>query len=623
MASHISRVCCTKRVAEATGVEEHEVKRQDDELHGSTSYLSMLHDTARNEAYDVALRSMPPASVVLDLGAGTGLLSLLACRAQHARAVACEIYGACASLAVRVVHENGMSDRVTVVQKAASDLELSVDLSEPADLCVFELFDSQLLGEGILPILRDAHARLLKPGATLVPCAARVYGVLVECDVAAADLPELRGAPWPMMLGQLGLFDGGSTARPLSAVVCLAEIDFVRLPDVPAWSVTELEVRSPGTVHAVAWWWELDMGNGGKLSSWTPSALADGNDAARHHWRPCLSFLQPRHVVVGRESIVTVHDDEALWFAWHRTDESVPPRWIEGITAVPPERERLLMASRREWTMPLRRAVVAAGRRLVLLPGHDGLLLPLLAEAFVDTHPGGRALVVLSKRVLQRLQDAGRLPDCVELTTSEGLRGNEDPVVLEPFAAAADPWSLIADTAKRLAPFTNVAFPSAASVMAVLVECQGTWLARQPLAKVCGLDLSVCNACMVPQENAPLDCHLCEVAWRSLSGPETILRIDVGRVQGPWCGQNQLHSTATGTCHAVAFWVDFDGASGSLTTGPPPPGGAPTGWTQALHMLHSPMDVSSGKCFSVHVELSQGGHPRIVVGALEKRRKVN
>ena len=183
---------------------------------------------------------------------------------------------------------------------------------------------------------------------------------------------------------------------------------------------------------------------------------------------------------------MTVHDDEALWFGWHRTDESVPPRWIEGITAVPPERERLLMASRREWTMPLPRAALAAGRRLVLLPGHDGLLLPLLAEAFVDTHPGGRALVVLSKRVFQRLQDAGRLPDCVELTTSEGLRGNEDPVVLEPFAAAADPWSLIADTAKRLAPFTNVAFPSAASVMAVLVECQGTWLARQPLAKVSG-----------------------------------------------------------------------------------------------------------------------------------------
>ena len=35
------------------------------------------------------------------------------------------------------------------------------DLGQKADVCVFELFDSQLLGESILPILRDAR-RLLR-----------------------------------------------------------------------------------------------------------------------------------------------------------------------------------------------------------------------------------------------------------------------------------------------------------------------------------------------------------------------------------------------------------------------------------------------------------------------------
>ena len=35
---------------------------------------------------------------------------------------------------------------------------------------------------GILPTLRDAHRRLLKPGARIIPAGARLRGQLFQCD---------------------------------------------------------------------------------------------------------------------------------------------------------------------------------------------------------------------------------------------------------------------------------------------------------------------------------------------------------------------------------------------------------------------------------------------------------
>jgi hypothetical protein len=55
-----------------------------DMLCGSTSYLSMLHDEERNSAYQrglkAALQCCEPGALVLDVGAGLGLLSILACK---------------------------------------------------------------------------------------------------------------------------------------------------------------------------------------------------------------------------------------------------------------------------------------------------------------------------------------------------------------------------------------------------------------------------------------------------------------------------------------------------------------------------------------------------------------
>ncbi|CAK9030387.1 unnamed protein product [Durusdinium trenchii] len=348
----------------------------DDELlHGSTSYLSMLHDKGRNAAYDAALRAVGRApELVLDLGAGTGLLAALACQAHPScRAVACEVYERCAHVAGLVLKENGLQERVKVVNKVASDLEVGEDLPRKADLCIFELFDSQLLGESILPILRDAQAQRVT-GARLT--------VTSGPALLAADVPELRGAAWPLMLGQLGLGEGRWVFTQLSNAWEAFDIDFAHLPSTPQARATQVKVHSGGEAHAVAWWWELDLG-GASHSSWTEAATAaDASQAARHHWRPCLSFL-PGRAVEGRSevSITAAFDEEGVWFAW---GEGCPPRWLEGVTHIPPERERLLLAAPggafRRGLRALAELASWSPEPVLLLPAEDLLCLDTFAQ---------------------------------------------------------------------------------------------------------------------------------------------------------------------------------------------------------------------------------------------------
>jgi type I protein arginine methyltransferase len=142
------------------------------------SFGHMVSDDVRIHAYAKALeQSVKPGMTVVDLGAGTGIFSMLACR-----------YGAKKVHAIELTAANGFADRIEWHHHKSFD----VTLPEPADLLVADI-------RGRLPFLRnnistlaDARDRFLAPAGVLIP-------QRDTCWAALAESPELEieaTRPW-------------------------------------------------------------------------------------------------------------------------------------------------------------------------------------------------------------------------------------------------------------------------------------------------------------------------------------------------------------------------------------------------------------------------------------------
>src|SRR5687767_15956726 len=117
----------------------------------------MLRDERRNEAYQRALEHVVrPGDVVLDVGAGTGILSIFAAQSGARKVYAVERTQV-ADVARRMVERNGYTERIDVIQ---SDLE-DVAVPEKVDVIVSEWMGGLGVDENMLAPLVMARDRWL------------------------------------------------------------------------------------------------------------------------------------------------------------------------------------------------------------------------------------------------------------------------------------------------------------------------------------------------------------------------------------------------------------------------------------------------------------------------------
>ena len=125
----------------------------------------MLMDKIRVNAFRKAIEAfVRPGMTVLDVGAGTGILSLLAARAGAAKVYAVEPT-TMAENAKDLIRINGFD---SVIQVVVSGIE-KAELPEKADVVVFEWMGGYGVDEGMLPLFLLARDRWLKPGGKMIP----------------------------------------------------------------------------------------------------------------------------------------------------------------------------------------------------------------------------------------------------------------------------------------------------------------------------------------------------------------------------------------------------------------------------------------------------------------------
>jgi protein arginine N-methyltransferase 1 len=147
------------------------------------AHRQYLSDRARLQAFEAAIvASVRPGDVVIDLGAGTGILGLLACRAGASRVYAVES-GGMIEIARALARANGFSDRIVFLMQHSSD----VRLPERADVLVGDLIGRMGFEAGAF----DAYGhvkRWLKPDARVIPESITIQAAPVEEPSAHANV---------------------------------------------------------------------------------------------------------------------------------------------------------------------------------------------------------------------------------------------------------------------------------------------------------------------------------------------------------------------------------------------------------------------------------------------------
>lgn len=135
--------------------------------------MDMLEDAHRTGCYFEAITSNPKCfedKVVLDVGAGTCILSIFAAQAGAKQVYAVEA----TDMAVRsrkIVEAQGMSNVITVLQGTVESIKLPCKV----DVIISEWMGYFLLRESMLDSVLVARDRFLKPGGSMFPSHATLY----------------------------------------------------------------------------------------------------------------------------------------------------------------------------------------------------------------------------------------------------------------------------------------------------------------------------------------------------------------------------------------------------------------------------------------------------------------
>ncbi|KAI1139650.1 S-adenosyl-L-methionine-dependent methyltransferase [Hypoxylon sp. FL0543] len=168
------------------GVKKDESQSYWESYAGADIHETMLKDTVRTDAYRDFIynnKHLFAGKTVLDIGCGTGILSMFCARAGAAKVVAVDASAIITKAQENVFH-NGLSSVVTCVHGKIEEAALPVD---EVDVIVSEWMGYCLLFEAMLPSVLYARDRYLKPGGLLVPSHANLWVAPVADPQYVAD----------------------------------------------------------------------------------------------------------------------------------------------------------------------------------------------------------------------------------------------------------------------------------------------------------------------------------------------------------------------------------------------------------------------------------------------------
>lgn len=293
----------------------------------SYSYLyhqkQMLMDHNRMKAYHSAImrnQSMFAGKVVLDVGTGSGVLSLWAAQAGAAKVFAVE-FTDMAKHARKMVEKNGFSGVIEVIQSSVEDLQLDCKV----DIIISEWMGYFLLRESMLDSVIRARNRWMKPDGVMFPSHATMFfGAISNEEDRSARMNEFQGSmmEWVKFSQEMKEFynlDMSALNEPYereqaeyyvysslwtelhsehnvgqAVVIKRMDLNTCTLADAECVPITPFEITVPFamTVSGFAGWFTVDFaGSASNLVS-KRVTLTTGPEGGYTHWGQQVFYLK-------------------------------------------------------------------------------------------------------------------------------------------------------------------------------------------------------------------------------------------------------------------------------------------------------------------------------------------
>lgn len=254
-----------------------------------------------------------PGDTVVDLGAGTGILSFLACRAGARRVYAIEA-GESLEFARLLAARNGFLERIEFINTPSTQ----VVLPERVQVIVGDIHDTFGLQARGMAAITDARDRFLAPGGVLIPCRIQLMAVPVESE----DLYRRKMEIWNGRVQGIDLSPMRSLAanqptaarfdrsQLLAAPAALAAIDLMRVTQLHSGGTASGEVTRAGVLHGICGCFVATLADGVQIGN------VPGDSGATNFAQAYFPVESPVAVQAGDRVTIRLETHDATAARW-------------------------------------------------------------------------------------------------------------------------------------------------------------------------------------------------------------------------------------------------------------------------------------------------------------------
>lgn len=268
----------------------------------------MLKDSVRTQAYRRAIEENPndfKDKIVLDIGCGTGILSIFAARAGAKHVYAVE-NAEIAHFAREIIKRNGLSDKITVLKGKMEEVKLPV---KQVDIIISEWMGYFLLYESMLDSVLWARDKYLAKGGKILPDKCTMFVAAIEDTQYKFEKKTFWDNVYGVNMNCLTptvmrepIIDTVPSDVIISDSCRILELDLTTMKpgDVEFSNQYTLSARRQDKMHALLSWWDCEFS---RLQN--PQTLSTSPYQKVTHWKQTVFYteydlsLNPGDVVKG------------------------------------------------------------------------------------------------------------------------------------------------------------------------------------------------------------------------------------------------------------------------------------------------------------------------------------